>query len=163
MRLDVSVLAAADVSAAVAVWAAANAARGLAPTIIRTQRVEAKLRAADASAVVGWLDSRAVAMALAEPGRADDGAGEVVPGRGHVSMVFVHPDRWGQGLGTALMAGLHEVTDRRGWTRLSVWTRQSNQRALRLYTRCGYRPTGRITTLRTGEPIVQLERRHPVR
>jgi GNAT superfamily N-acetyltransferase len=42
-----------------------------------------------------------LAMALAEPGRTQDGAGAVVPGYGHVSMVFVHPDMWGRGLGAA--------------------------------------------------------------
>jgi len=31
-------------------------------------------------------------MALAEPGRAQDGAGAVTAGYGHVSMVFVRPD-----------------------------------------------------------------------
>jgi hypothetical protein len=36
--------------------------------------------------------SDVLAMALAEPGRAQDGAGAVIPGYGHVSMVFVHPD-----------------------------------------------------------------------
>jgi hypothetical protein len=36
-------------------------------------------------------DRDVVAMALAEPGRAEHGAGEVFSGYGHVSMVFVHP------------------------------------------------------------------------
>lgn len=160
--LDVSVATPADVPDAVAVWVAANVARGLPPSTERKQRVDDKLRAAEACVVVGRAGARTVAMALAEPGCADDGAGEPVPGRGHVSMVFVHPDSWGRGLGTALMAGLHDVTGRRGWTRLSVWTRKSNQRAFGLYTTCGYRPTGRTTMLRTGEQIVQLERRSEV-
>jgi len=154
----VAVAAPADVSAAVEVWRAANTARGLPPTVQRVQRVVEKLQAVDASVVLGRTGLRVTAVALAEPGRADDGSGEGVPGCGHVSMVFVHPDLWGQGLGSTLMAGLHANTDRLGWVRTSLWTRESNARALRLYLKCGYRPTGRAAALRAGDPIVQLER-----
>jgi hypothetical protein len=50
----------------------------------------------EACRVIGHLDADrdVVAMALAEPGRAEHGAGAVIPGYGHVSMVFVHPDLW---------------------------------------------------------------------
>jgi len=147
--LTVAVAAPADVSAAVEVWRAANTARGLPPTVQRVQRVVEKLQAVDASVVVGRTGLRVTAVALAEPGRADDGSGEVVPGCGHGSMVFVHPDLWGQGLGSTLMAGLHANTDRLGWVRTSLWTRESNERAQRLYLNCGYRPTGR--TARCGQ------------
>jgi len=155
---EVAVAAPADVSAAVEVWRAANTARGLPPTEQRVQRVVEKLQAVDASVVLGRTGLRVTAVALAEPGRADDGSGEVVPGCGHVSKVFVHPDLWGQGLGSTLMAGLHASTDRLGWVRTSLWTPQSNARELRLYLKCGYRPTARAAALRAGDPIVQLER-----
>ena len=56
-------------------------------------------------------------MALAEHGRAEHGAGAVIPGYGHVSMVFVHPDLWGRGLGRQLLKGLHERASERGWSR----------------------------------------------
>jgi len=157
--LEVAVAALKDVSAAVEVWRAANTARGLPPTAQRAQRVVEKLQAVDASVVVvGRTGSRVTAVALDEPGGADDGSGEVVPGCGHVSMVFVQPDLWGQGLGSTLMAGLHANTDRLDWVRTSLWTRESNERAQRLYLKCGYRPTGRAAALRAGDPIVQLER-----
>jgi len=55
-----------------------------------------------------------LAMALAEPGRAQDGSGAVTAGYGHVSMVFVHPDMWGQGVGRQLLQGLHERASERG-------------------------------------------------
>src|SRR5665811_2031318 len=57
-----------------------------------------------------------VATALAEPGRAEHCAGAVIPGYGHVSMVFVHPDMWGQGVGRQLLQGLHERASERGWS-----------------------------------------------
>lgn len=110
-------------------------------------------------AVLVRVESRVAGMALAEPGRADDGAGNVAPGWGHVSMVFVHPDRWREGVGTALLRQLHLVgQEQRRWTRTSLWTGQSNIRARRLYASCGYQPTGRVAALPTGEQIVQLQR-----
>lgn len=147
-----------DVAPAVRVWQAANSARGLEPTSERVTRVQVKLQAADALFVVARFNGTVVAMALAEPGRALDGAGATVPRHGHVSMVFVAPDRWGLGVGRALLSGLHEHAQRRGWTALTLWTREGNTRARRLYERSGYRHNGRRRTLPSGEPIIQFER-----
>ena len=147
-----------DVAPAVRVWQAANSARGLQPTSERVTRVQVKLQAADALFVVARSDGTVVAMALAEPGRALDGAGATVPGYGHVSMVSVAPDRWGCGVGSALLAGLHEHAQRRDCAALTLWTREGNTRARRLYERSGYRRNGRRRSLPSGEPIIQLER-----
>jgi ribosomal protein S18 acetylase RimI-like enzyme len=138
-----------DLEAAVEVWRAANEARGRAPSPERIERVREKLRAPDALVVIGCDGDEPVAMGLAEPGRADDGAGAPIPSYGHVSMVFVHPTRWGEGHGGLVMAALHEG----GWARTTVWTRLDNARARRLYEKSGYRPTGR-----TSGGIMQLER-----
>lgn len=97
-------------------------------------------------------------MALAEPGRREDGRDEVVPGHGHISMVFVAPPVWERGIGTALMSGLHRHVRDRGWTTLTLWTRENNTRAQRLYTASGYRRCGRVSLLQTGETIIQLQR-----
>ena len=94
-----------------------------------------------------------VGMALVEPGRADDGAGEPVPGYGHVSMVFVHPSHWSNGYGRHLLRAVHSL----GWTRTTLWTRQSNERAQRLYAAAGYTPTGHVAHLLDGDAIIQLE------
>jgi GNAT superfamily N-acetyltransferase len=102
--------------------------------------------------------SDVLAMALAEPGRAQDGAGAVIPGYGHVSMVFVHPDIRGRGLGRQLLQGLHEGASDRGSGRTTPWTRASNVRARRLYEGRGYRTSGRETTLGDGDPILHFER-----
>ncbi|MEV4514164.1 GNAT family N-acetyltransferase [Dactylosporangium sp. NPDC049525] len=94
-----------------------------------------------------------VGMALVEPGRADDGAGELIPGYGHVSMVFVHPSHWSNGYGRHLLRAVHAL----GWTRTTLWTRESNSRAQRLYAAAGYTPTGRSARLHDGDAIIQLE------
>jgi GNAT superfamily N-acetyltransferase len=95
----------ADHEDAVRVWHAANVARLLPPSIDRVARIREKLAEPEACLVIGHLDadSDVVAMALAEPGRAEHGAGPVIPDYGHVSMVFVHPDLWGHGFGHQLL------------------------------------------------------------
>ena len=76
-----------------------HVARFLPPSVDRVARIWEKLAEPEACLVIGHLDADrdVVAMALAEPGRAEHGAGAVIPGYGHVSMVFVHPDMWGRG------------------------------------------------------------------
>ncbi|MFI5907330.1 GNAT family N-acetyltransferase [Dactylosporangium sp. NPDC051541] len=143
-----------DLEAALDVWRAANEARGRAPGAARVERVRAKLAAPDALVVVVVDGPETVAMGLAEPGRADDGAGALIAGYGHVSMVFVAPARWGQGLGGLVLDGLHAG----GWERTTLWTRTGNARARRLYEKAGYRATGRASTLGEGDGIMQLER-----
>lgn len=96
-------------------------------------------------------------MVLAEPWRDHDGTGRVVTDRAHVSMAFVDPDRWGQGLGTGLLAGLHQEARRRGWTTTSLWTRASNHWAHRLYLGAGYRLSGHTGQLPTAEPVVEFQ------
>ncbi|WP_433057492.1 N-acetyltransferase family protein [Dactylosporangium sp. CS-033363] len=143
-----------DLDRAVAVWRAANEARGHAPAPARVDRVWEKLREADALVVVAVDGAETVAMGLAEPGRADDGAGAPIAGYGHVSMVFVAPARQGAGLGGLVLDALHAP----GWRRTTLWTRTSNARARRLYEKAGYHPTGRTSTLAGGDGIMQLER-----
>jgi GNAT superfamily N-acetyltransferase len=100
----------ADHEAAVHVWHAANVARLLPPALAGwpgSGRSWPSQRNAWSSAPLD-ADRNVVAMALAEPGRAGHGAGAVIPGYGHVSMVFVHPDLWGRGVGAQLLQGLHK-------------------------------------------------------
>ncbi len=163
MELQVAAADVRDLNAAVEVWRAANAARGLEPAAERTARVQEKVRAAGALVVVVREDSNVVAMALAEPGRSDDGAGEMTPGHGHVSMVFVSPEQWGRGIGGTLMTGLHRQAAARHWTTTSLWTRQSNERAQRLYATTGYRSSGRCSLLPAGDRIIHLHRSPPER
>src|ERR1035437_9853852 len=78
---------AADHEAAVHVWRAANVARLLPPSAARVTRIREKLADPDARLVIGRPDAGGdvLAMALAEPGRVEHGAGAVIPGYGHVS------------------------------------------------------------------------------
>jgi GNAT superfamily N-acetyltransferase len=124
-------------------------------------RIWEKLADPEACLVLGRADAGGdvLATALAEPGRAQDGEGAVIAGYAHVSMVFVHPDFWGRGVGRQLLQGLHQRALEKGWSRMSLWTRTSNVRARRLYEGQGYRTTGRETTIEDGDPVLELERR----
>jgi len=97
-------------------------------------------------------------MALAEPGRQDDGHGPVIAGQAHISMIFVHPSVWGRGVGGTLLDGLHREFAARNWTRATVWTRETNAAARGLYESRGYLATSLLQTLPGGEPIVQYAR-----
>ncbi len=80
-------------------------------------------------------------MALGEPGRLDDGRGDLDPSLLHVSMVF-NRAVGGSGVGRALLEGLFGEGRELGFRRASLWTGGDYDRACRLYGRCGMLPTG---------------------
>jgi ribosomal protein S18 acetylase RimI-like enzyme len=129
----------------------------LARTSARVARVEQKLAEATAYLVVVCDDEGVVGMALAEPYRAEDGSGPVMVGRGHVSMVFVAPERWGSGIGCELLDALHLTMREHGYSSASLWTRVSNERARRLYEGRGYERTTDVKRLPGGDTIVRYE------
>jgi len=142
VRHDVRMTVDADTDlagAAYEVWLAARLAAGEPPAPSRCARIREKLADTDAHLLVERRGTVAVGMLLAQPFRGDDGTGAVVPGWGHVSMVFVRPDWQGRGIGGRLLDDL--VGDGR-WPSLSVWTRGTNLRAQWLYDSRGFRPTG---------------------
>lgn len=138
-------------------WWSAQHGRGLTPTAARIARVEQKLADATVCLVVACDDATVIGMALAEPGRAENGSGPVVVGRGHVSMVFVAPARWGSGVGGDLLDALHRAMRERGCHVASLWTRATNDRARRLYERQGYRLTADVKRLAGGDEVVRYE------
>lgn len=99
-------------------------------------------------------------MALGVQARADDGAGPPVEGLCHVSMVFVAPDHWGEGLGGRLVDALLVEARLRGYERVQLWTQADNARGRRLYVGRGFRPSGREKA-EFGELIVHYQRTLP--
>jgi GNAT superfamily N-acetyltransferase len=86
-------------------------------------------------------------MALAEPGRLDDGVGEPDPSLLHISMVFVRPAAQRTGVGLPLVLHILDVARSMGYHRVGVWTARENSPARRLYERVGMTLTGK-TALR---------------
>ena len=56
------------------------------------------------------------------------------------------------------MSGLHQHAQDRGWETSSLWTRQANTRAQRLYAASGYQLTGRSSRLPSGDQVLQFHR-----
>lgn len=138
-----------EIDAAVSVWREANIARGAPHGLERTARIRAKLSAPDA---LPFIASRPdiVGMALAEPGRLDDGAGESDPSLLHISMVFVRPAVQRTGVGLPLVLHVLDVARSIGYQRVGVWTAQENTPARRLYERAGMTLSGKAAPLRSG-------------
>lgn len=137
---------------AVSVWREANIARGAPHGRERTARVRAKLAASDALAFVA-LRPGIVGMALAEPGRFGDGAGELDPSLLHISMVFVRPAAQRSGVGLPLVLAVLDVAGSHGYQRVAVWTAEDNAPARRLYERAGMTLTGKSAPFRTGTQL----------
>ena len=137
-----------ELEAAVGVWREANVARGAPRGAQRTARIRAKLSASDALAFVA-LGSEIVGMALAEPGRCDDGAGEPDPALLHISMVFVHPAAQGTGIGSSLVRHVLDAARSLGYKQVGVWTYRDNAPARRLYESVGMATTGKRTRVLT--------------
>ena len=123
-----------EIDAAVSVWREANIARGAPHGPERTARIRAKLSAPDALPFVAFRPG-IVGMALAEPGRFEDGAGGPDPSLLHISMVFVRPTAQRTGVGLPLVLHILDVARSMGYQRVGVWTARENSPARRLYER----------------------------
>jgi ribosomal protein S18 acetylase RimI-like enzyme len=135
-----------ELDAAISVWREANIARAAPHGPKRSARIRAKLSASDGLPFVA-LRGAIVGMALAEPGRFDDGAGDLDPALLHISMVFVHPAEQRTGLGLPLVQHVLQVAGAMGYQRVDVWTARENIPARRLYERAGMTLTGRSAPL----------------
>jgi ribosomal-protein-alanine N-acetyltransferase len=61
----------------------------------------------------------------------------------HIGNIAVRPERQGQGLGTSLLTHVLDEGRRRAMTYATLEVRPSNERALALYERFGFREVGR--------------------
>jgi ribosomal protein S18 acetylase RimI-like enzyme len=138
-----------ELEAAVGIWREANIARGAPHGPERTARIRAKLSASDALPFVA-LRPNIVGMALAEPGRLDEGAGELDPSLLHISMVFVHPEAQRTGVGLPLVRHILAVARSLHYERVGVWTDEENTAARKLYERAGMALTGESTRVPSG-------------
>ena len=64
--------------------------------------------------------------------------------------LYVHPDRWGEGLGWALLQAACRALLERGYRDVSLWTMRDNARARRFYERAGLGWDGQTKTSEQG-------------
>jgi GNAT superfamily N-acetyltransferase len=64
------------------------------------------------------------------------------PSTAEVRSLFVHPDRWRSGVGTALMGHALTALAERGFDEATLWSFDENDRANAFYERHGFRRDG---------------------
>jgi RimJ/RimL family protein N-acetyltransferase len=146
VAIEVRLGDAAAVDAAVSVYERSNLARRQGVWPNRTARVEhvrAHLRDPAAWFLLANEGPRVVGMASAEPLRGEDGAGRVIASGCFLNLLFVVPERWGEGIGGVILDAVLAEAKRRHYSRIHLWTHEDNERSRRLYRRRGFSPTGR--------------------
>jgi GNAT superfamily N-acetyltransferase len=80
--------------------------------------------------VAGWL--------CAGPSRDDDRSATT----GEIGAVYIHPDHWRSGVGSALMTVALQRLAEEGYTEAILWVFEENPGARRFYERFAWRPDG---------------------
>ncbi len=74
----------------------------------------------------------------------------------HLAILAVHPDRQGQGIGSALLRGYHDILDR--GLNLPAYLEAAQWRTRQLYRRHGYLPSGPFYLPDGGPPMFPMAR-----
>jgi GNAT superfamily N-acetyltransferase len=119
------------VDAAVSVYERSNLARRHGDWPNRTARVEhvrAHLRDPGSWFLLATDGAVLVGTASAEALRAADGAGPVIPGGCFLNLLYVVPERWGEGIGGVLLDAVLAEARRRHHLRIHLWTKTTSVR-----------------------------------
>lgn len=102
--------------------------------------------AKDGERVVGFVDYGAYWD--------EDLPGEGLTDAGEVYAIYILKAYYGRGVGYALMRkALEELKRHR---QIAVWVLEGNARAIRFYTRCGFRFDGKKQALALGTPVTEV-------
>ena len=148
-----------DHEAAIAVWQAADEARrdGPAPAEV-PDLLRERFSQEDVWVLVAADGGTVVGVTQGWPAREDDGTGPPIPGRCHLSMVFVSPRRWGEGIGGRLVDEALDHARSLGYDRVQLFTHEDNTRAQRLYSGHGFRHDGVVRDDAWGDPVGRWSR-----
>ena len=135
-----------DVAAAVSVYEHSNLARRHGDWPSRSSRVAqvtAKLHDPASWFLIGGDGNGTVAMAHITPFRASGGTGSIIPDAAFLNLLYVLPERWGEGIGGLMLDAVIDEADKRGCRRIYLWTHEDhNERAHRLYQSRRFDRTG---------------------
>lgn len=126
-----------DHDGALAVWRAVRAAAGRRPSAEQVAQFREQLAGPEALLAVLERGTDLVAMALGEPGIAQQ---VPVPGLLQVPVVCTHPDHRRVGAGTAVLEQLADEAWVRGYRRLQVRVPTEDAAATAFWTSCGLEP-----------------------
>jgi len=144
----------AELESALAVWRAANVDGRVHHQLENLRRWA---REDGARVFVAVEGERPVAVAFSLLGRADDGAGPLVPGHRHLTGVAVVPERQRRGIGRKLLARALEDARNEGCGRVTLWANATNVPARRLFESAGFVPTGRSERDDSGASMLLFE------
>ncbi|HEY7273731.1 MAG TPA: GNAT family N-acetyltransferase [Actinoplanes sp.] len=99
-----------------------------------------------AQTVVAEDDGTIVGFTSFGPHRREHGGSEFVPGIGEIYAIYVTPERWGTGVGRALMTAARDALAAAGDAEMRLWVLTENVRARRFYERAGMVADGAIST-----------------
>jgi GNAT superfamily N-acetyltransferase len=95
---------------------------------------------------------------LATPSRDADAA----PATAEIAAIYVDPEAWRAGIGTALLDAALDGLARDGWTDVTLWVLEQNARGRAFYERSGFAPDGERHELRDlGQYEIRLARALP--
>jgi ribosomal protein S18 acetylase RimI-like enzyme len=90
------------------------------------------------------------------PHRRQHGGAEFMDGIGEIYAIYVAPERWGTGVGRALMTAARDALAAAGNTELRLWVLTDNVRARRFYERAGMVADGALGTFTPQGSTAQL-------
>jgi GNAT superfamily N-acetyltransferase len=129
-----------------AAYAHALSAEGLASLSV-TQRAEIHRRSPP---VVAEVDGEIVGFVSVGPGSDPDTDGELYA-------IYVLPDRWGGGVGRALMQAGEDRLRELGHQHAILWVLEDNPRARRFYEAGGWTPDGKRRPIEIfGQPVPEI-------
>ena len=133
-----------DVEAAVDVYVRSGTARHRGERMLhaRIEQVRDTIRRDESWLFAADDDGERLGMAVAMPSREDFGAGPLVPGLCYLDLIFVVPERWGEGIGALLLDSVSSDARLRGFSRIHLLSHDDNSRAQALYRSRGFALTG---------------------
>ena len=143
-----------ETETAIDVWRAANPDSRLEQHPDRLRRWSSE-RGAHVHVAVD--QDRVIGMVLSVLGRADDGAGEVVPGLRHLIGLAVAPTRRREGVARRLVCAVIDEARREACEWVRLWVHADNAAARRLFESVGFRATGRSALDDGGTETSQME------
>ena len=137
----------ADALAETAIAAWREGFRGIVPDVVdpakawRPERIAERLRGENhdgGEILAAEVDGEVRGLALIGPHRGTDAE----PDEGEIIALYVHPTRWRQGVGSALVAGGLDRLAQWGFSTAVVWTLAESPRNLAFYEALGFKRDG---------------------
>jgi ribosomal protein S18 acetylase RimI-like enzyme len=92
---------------------------------------------------------------VAAPSRDEDAGAHTA----ELAALYVSPDRWRTGLGSALLDAALAQLENSPWTEVTLWVFAANLRGRAFYAKQGFEAADEAVNEHTGLPVVRLRRR----